>query len=80
MGNKQTCSDDHKTLVKALTEMQQACSGILAAGGVGPVTAKHVESLKSLAPPFAKHMLEHLQEEEEIAPPLLRAHFTMAGQ
>jgi len=65
---------DHVGLVQLLTDIESVCSAIVDKDGTE--CGEEVERLKREVPKFVAEMREHLKEEEETFPPLLRANFT----
>jgi len=70
---------DHKTLVVLLDSIKAHCEAVATANG-GPGAAEAIASIRKEVPLFVAEMIAHLKEEEEIIPPLMRAHFTQAEE
>lgn len=67
-------SKDHEALMKMLSKIEDICDAIIAKQGKG-CSAEIIE-LQEQVPTFEKHMCNHLEEEEELIPSLLRDNFT----
>lgn len=67
-------SMEHKEMVKEMEKMKDACEIICKKGGKG--CGKEIAILKNTIPTFEKDMRDHLREEEQTIPSLLRANFT----
>jgi len=65
---------DHGELIEMINNIKAVCDSIITKEGKG--CSNEIEKLQQQAPIFEKHMLEHLKEEEEMVPPLLRENFT----
>lgn len=64
----------HEELIETMSRMKDAC--IVICKGKGKGCTKEIAFLKTTIPTFVKDMNDHLREEEETIPALLRDNFT----
>lgn len=67
-------SKSHEDLVSLLDKMKETCEVILTKKGIS--CDNEVKILQETTPKFCSDMLEHMKEEEEIIPKILRDKFT----